>query len=111
MTDLQSMKGTDRQRTRTVRQWVRILLLTALVVAVETGYLDLNGEPLPYQGTIPQTAAAQEQHASRAAVVEFNHTHDGTVGLADTAVGEHPVFNISGHANRNQSLPVTEGSR
>lgn len=53
------MDKPQRHRKQTLRQWVRIILLTALLLAVETGYVDLNNEPLPDQSPVTQTVSAQ----------------------------------------------------
>lgn len=62
-TDLEGMRKPREHRNETIRQWVRIILLTALILAVETGYVDLHDVPLPDENAVAQTVGTQQENA------------------------------------------------
>lgn len=54
------MTHANRKRNRTLQQIVRIVVLTALVLLIQAGYLDLERVPFPQECSVTQTGTTQD---------------------------------------------------
>ena len=67
-----------------VRRWVRLILLTGLFLAVQSGYMRMDEMTLPDQCAILEAPHASHESAE-ARVPSLRYSEHGTCGFADGA--------------------------
>lgn len=69
------MRTSPRNRNRTLRQNVRLILLTALVVAIQMGYLHLGEEAFPQESPVPEAVNTQAPSSDPSVVGFASNEH------------------------------------